>query len=207
MSILPAALFYFDVFEPLPIQIEVSEAPLTSDAGLLPRATARPFCLPHAPVMLERVGTCKRDRYSGNSKAKERFMIRRGVLLLGVLVAVLIGGAPWWPRTNTITRENVAKIQPGMMLAEVEAILGRPPGNYASSFSGRGAGYDYHGRVIAWSDEYRTTWAGDDGMLSIYLDNDGSVLWINFYEVVDPDTFAGSIRRWLLARRWMLDML
>src|SRR5215471_11838484 len=40
MSILPAALFDFDFFEPLPIQIEVSDAPLTSDAGLLP---LRPF--------------------------------------------------------------------------------------------------------------------------------------------------------------------
>ena len=36
MSILPAALFDFDFFEPLPIQIELSDAPLTSDAGLLP---------------------------------------------------------------------------------------------------------------------------------------------------------------------------
>src|SRR6476620_639758 len=36
MSILPGALFEFDFFDPLPIQIEVSDAPLTSDAGLLP---------------------------------------------------------------------------------------------------------------------------------------------------------------------------
>src|SRR4051812_20453016 len=36
MSIPPAGLFEFDYFGPLPIQIEVSEAPLTSDAGLLP---------------------------------------------------------------------------------------------------------------------------------------------------------------------------
>jgi hypothetical protein len=36
IGILPAALFDFDFFEPLPIQIEVSDAPLTSDAGLLP---------------------------------------------------------------------------------------------------------------------------------------------------------------------------
>jgi hypothetical protein len=34
MVIIPAALFDFDFFEPLPIQIEVSDAPLTSDAGL-----------------------------------------------------------------------------------------------------------------------------------------------------------------------------
>jgi hypothetical protein len=31
-----AALFAFDFFEPLPVQVEVSDAPLTSDAGLLP---------------------------------------------------------------------------------------------------------------------------------------------------------------------------
>ncbi len=36
MSLQSAALFDFDFFEPLPIQIEVSDAPLTSDAGLLP---------------------------------------------------------------------------------------------------------------------------------------------------------------------------
>ena len=31
-----ASLFDFDFFEPLPIRVEVSDAPLTSDAGLLP---------------------------------------------------------------------------------------------------------------------------------------------------------------------------
>jgi hypothetical protein len=31
-----ASLFDFDFYEPLPIQVEVSDAPLTSDAGLLP---------------------------------------------------------------------------------------------------------------------------------------------------------------------------
>src|SRR5947208_16606381 len=36
MSIPPAGLFAFDFLEPLPIQVEVSDAPLTSDAGLLP---------------------------------------------------------------------------------------------------------------------------------------------------------------------------
>ncbi len=36
MSLPPAALFGFDFFELLPIQFQVSDAPLTSDAGLLP---------------------------------------------------------------------------------------------------------------------------------------------------------------------------
>src|SRR5262249_30202159 len=36
VSFQPATLFTFDFFQPLPIQIQVSDAPLTSDAGLLP---------------------------------------------------------------------------------------------------------------------------------------------------------------------------
>lgn len=36
MSIQPVSLFDLDFFEPLPIHIETSDAPLTSDAGLLP---------------------------------------------------------------------------------------------------------------------------------------------------------------------------
>src|SRR5947208_14664600 len=37
MNVPPSfSLFHFDFFEPLPIQVEVSDAPLTSDAGLLP---------------------------------------------------------------------------------------------------------------------------------------------------------------------------
>ena len=35
MSLQPARLFDLDFFEPRPIQIELSDAPLTSDAGLL----------------------------------------------------------------------------------------------------------------------------------------------------------------------------
>jgi hypothetical protein len=36
MSIQPASLFDLDFFEPLPIRVETSDAPLTSDAGLPP---------------------------------------------------------------------------------------------------------------------------------------------------------------------------
>src|ERR1700689_4148498 len=36
MSLQDASLFDLDFFEPLPIRFEVSDAPLTSDAGLLP---------------------------------------------------------------------------------------------------------------------------------------------------------------------------
>src|SRR6266566_3187740 len=56
---------------------------------------------------------------------------RRRLFLFGLLVALLVVGAGvWllWPRT-AITRENAAKIEVGMTLGEVEAILGGPPRN------------------------------------------------------------------------------
>jgi hypothetical protein len=53
---------------------------------------------------------------------------RRRLLLFGLLAGSLaLGTGAWlfWPRPG-ITRENAAKIQVGMTLAEVEAILGGP---------------------------------------------------------------------------------
>ncbi len=56
-------------------------------------------------------------------------MTRRRVLLLGsVAIVAAMAVAMWavWPRPSAITEENAAKIQQGMTLAEVEAILGGP---------------------------------------------------------------------------------
>jgi hypothetical protein len=59
---------------------------------------------------------------------------RRRLLVFGLLAglfAVGVGGWMLWPRT-AITREDAAKIQVGMTLEEVEAILGGPPRSDAS---------------------------------------------------------------------------
>jgi hypothetical protein len=59
-------------------------------------------------------------------------MTRRRLLLLALSVAVVLLGVgawalwPQWPCT-AITRDNAERIQVGMTLAEVEAILGGPP--------------------------------------------------------------------------------
>jgi hypothetical protein len=56
----------------------------------------------------------------------------RGRKLLVVVLAVLVavGAFVLWPRPDRITRENCERIREGMSLAEVEAILGGPPGDY-----------------------------------------------------------------------------
>jgi hypothetical protein len=53
---------------------------------------------------------------------------RRRLLLFGLLAGLLVlgvGGWLFWPR-SAITRENAAKIEPGMTVADVEAIFGGP---------------------------------------------------------------------------------
>jgi hypothetical protein len=58
-------------------------------------------------------------------------MPRRRLLLLALPVALVllgVGALVLWPRTS-ITRENAEKIEEGMTLAEVEALLGGPARN------------------------------------------------------------------------------
>jgi hypothetical protein len=65
---------------------------------------------------------------SGTRRENGSMTTHRRLLLFGLLaVAVVLATGSWllWPRT-AITRENAAKIQVGMTLAEVEAILGGP---------------------------------------------------------------------------------
>ncbi len=58
---------------------------------------------------------------------------RRLLLALGVALAVLVAAvAVWWlaPPRPGVTAANCARIKKGMREAEVEAILGGPPGCY-----------------------------------------------------------------------------
>src|SRR5579884_3018992 len=50
-----------------------------------------------------------------------------GLVAAGVVVAVLMGQ---WKATPRITEEQVEKIQVGMTLEQVDAVLGCRPGNY-----------------------------------------------------------------------------
>ncbi len=61
-------------------------------------------------------------------------MSRRRILVLVLPAAVVSSmAAAWllWPRT-AITRENAARIQPGITRADVEALLGGPPRDEAT---------------------------------------------------------------------------
>ena len=67
-------------------------------------------------------------RLPGERGPGQLAMTRRRLLLFGLLIGSLaLGASIWslWPR-SAINLENAAKIQCGMTLADVEAILGGP---------------------------------------------------------------------------------
>jgi hypothetical protein len=59
-------------------------------------------------------------------------MRRRTLLAALAGLAVVVAAGAWllWPRQDRITPENLDRIELGMTRAEVEAILGGPPGDY-----------------------------------------------------------------------------
>jgi hypothetical protein len=97
----------------------------------------------------------------------------RRLLLLGLpagFVAVLVCAWPLWPR-SAITRENAARIQKGMTLAQVEQLLGGPARNEEGPF------------IEAWGSNPPTAfWRSHDVLVSVWLDADGKVTVCQIHE-------------------------
>jgi hypothetical protein len=101
-------------------------------------------------------------------------MTRRRLLLLALpVVAVSLAAGVWVLRSPTpITWANAAKIQPGMTLTEVEAILGGPPrldacGRVSYCLTGV-EGFDP-------AVPRPPQWASDEVLVMVYLDADQRV--------------------------------
>src|SRR5947209_1331884 len=95
----------------------------------------------------------------------------RRLLVLAVLstAASLAVGVWWvWPRT-AITRENAARIEKAMTLAEVAAILGGPHADAPVTLAGWPDDGPRPARVAVW------THGGD--RIQVFVDRDGGVLF------------------------------
>jgi len=91
--------------------------------------------------------------------------------LLGLLTLALVFGASAMllslpQRESAIARKNFDRIQEGMTEAEVEAILGGPPGKYTD----RPDPVLYHGIM------FHRWWIGEDAVITIEVDVDESDL-------------------------------
>jgi hypothetical protein len=124
---------------------------------------------------------------------------RRRLLVLAVLgAAVALAGGAWllWPRpaiTTAITLENAAKIQQGMTLAEVEAILGGPPRNETEAV----------GIVVNFPEGFggfepgALLWNSDTTICAVLFDRNGRVISHNAFAAHPYESTFDRLRRWL----------
>ena len=109
------------------------------------------------------------------------------LLALPALVALTGGGWLFWPRT-AITRENAAKIQVGMTLAEVEAILGGPARDEAPK---------RQVLVKIQSVHHDCEWNSDHVSVWVHLDAQGRVTECRAIPVPPAPGPLERLRRWL----------
>jgi hypothetical protein len=125
-----------------------------------------------------------------------------------VMVALLIGGWLLWPQT-AIRRDNAAKIREGMMLIEVEAILGGPPRDDSngpvSHDDGEGGwvigGNQYEAALEGDNDEVigrERHWYSDTALVTVRFDLTDRVTEIRHRPLYPVERGAWeSLRRWL----------
>jgi hypothetical protein len=139
-------------------------------------------------------------------------------VLTGLAVMIAVGAVALWPREDRITREKFHRIEIGMSRAEVEAILGGPPGDYRTVWtdwatnvneepftcgsvdghvSNTGAGgYDPDGllgEAVSSGVPLIGNWFGNDGCIQIHFSP----------KFVDDKDFLPTVRR----ERGLLDNL
>jgi outer membrane protein assembly factor BamE (lipoprotein component of BamABCDE complex) len=109
-----------------------------------------------------------------------------GLAALGLLAVVACALLPSGPG---VTKANFYRIEDGMSLAQVEALLGPPDYN---SPSGRNWELLYNGKTHV--GHTRRVWGGDDGGARIDFDEEGRVFsktWVD-----NPESFLDRLRRW-----------
>jgi hypothetical protein len=116
-------------------------------------------------------------------------------LTCGVCVAAAAGIGTWlqMPRPCPVVLANYERIQDGMRLAEVEAVLGGPPGIYGTGMvmvAGPG--------VMSLNARYESWWT-DEGLLLVRFDQEGRSSGSTFCGGVllpSPGPFV-RLRTWL----------
>jgi hypothetical protein len=122
-------------------------------------------------------------------------MTRRRLLLLALPVAVaLVGVGGWmmWPRPSAITKENIAKVQPGMTLTKVEAIVGGPARDEMDGNSC--VLYPPIGMIVGLQ---RRQWVGPEVAIQIVFGDDGVLAMQCGLTNPVEETLRQRLCRWL----------
>jgi hypothetical protein len=115
------------------------------------------------------------------------------LVLLGVLLPLML------PYRSPVTRAAYERIEDGMTQAEVEAILGGPPGDYRTR-----PGISMDPLVRSPSGLNEQWWRGDEGEIIVGFDA-GTVRSVSFYETEPLACGPFALAWWRLKRiveRW-----
>ena len=115
--------------------------------------------------------------------------------LLSCFAAVGLTAVVWWHIPgHRITEESCQMIEPGWTAEQVEALLGKPPGDYTSEpvecvglirgWPDVGKSFDELVATRLSRDERCRLWCGDDGVIEVHFDADGRVEHNAFHPVV-----------------------
>jgi hypothetical protein len=105
------------------------------------------------------------------SRKKKWLWFGTAAIFLLAMYSVLRPGVP----KHNINLASIEKIKAGMTLAEVEEILGVPPGDYTTTPT--------TSLSDGWMGPGDKEWAGDDGVISVWFDPQGRILAANLAPV------------------------
>lgn len=129
-------------------------------------------------------------------------MVKPRYLLVGMSAAVLAAGALYWggtPAPTPLGAENFAHVEVGMSQAEVEELLGGPPGNYGR-YDSRNAMMTMEGYIHP-PGSFERVWCDDNNRFEIYFGVWGRVVGYHKragYQQTPPEGIFA--RLWLFVR-------
>jgi hypothetical protein len=136
---------------------------------------------------------------------------RRLLVLAGLVLAVTVAG---WSVSRTgpeverlvkgrlIDREAFDRIEVGMGQAEVEAILGGPPGDFRSgrAYNDGESAVDKKGETL--EKDRLELWSGNQGRVAVFFTEQGAVRGVVWWKPLhEQPSLAEQIRDWL-RRLW-----
>jgi hypothetical protein len=129
--------------------------------------------------------------------------MRKWFLGLFAVVLVFFGAlVPFmFPRPSPVTRAAFERIEVGMSLAEVEAILGGPPGDYTTRPSRFILIVDPSYSMINEKVDV-LVWRGDEGQAHVFVDARGIVREKEFTEQVTGPAGPLETLQWRFGRWW-----
>jgi hypothetical protein len=135
---------------------------------------------------------------------KRRFLVLVGVALTAaVIVPAALEVRAYRQRVargRLIDAEHCDRIEEGMTADEVRAMLGGPPGDFATL----SVTYPDIPDSLWVSGERSESWSGDQGQIVVAFDGRGAVCWRHFEPAVarvPPRSLAARVRAWL-RRLW-----